>query len=64
MNLIIVELYKYAVCEEQLLVVFHSDLRTKNGAHTTLTMIPNSRKQVACVFTSIRDYMRLRSKKM
>ena len=49
-NPIIVELYKYAVCEEQLLAVFHSDFRTKNGAHTTLTMIPNSRKQVPCVF--------------
>ena len=50
--------------EEQLLAVFHSDLRTKNGAHTTLTMIPNLRKQVPRrrVYTSFRDYMRLRSK--
>ena len=49
-NPIIVELYKYAVCEKKLWAVFHSDFRTKNGAHTTLTMIPNSRKQVPCVF--------------
>ena len=33
-----------------LVAVFHSDFRTKNGAHTDLTMIPNSRKQVPSVF--------------
>ena len=33
-----------------LVAVLYSDFRTKNGAHTTLTMIPNSRKQVPCVF--------------
>ena len=33
-----------------LVAVLYSDFRTKNGAHTTLTMIPNSRKQVPCMF--------------